>query len=154
MTLYPVYGLDGPYGTYTAVVNEANGIDAGNFVKPSGSTEATTTTYKRPVANSLILVSDCDANGDEALVCGIALDDQATNGQTVSVATQGIFLFQASAAVTQGNAVCQVASAASFKVKQAEAGGRPIGIALTSCSAGDEYVLVLVTGFGKTGAEA
>jgi len=149
MALYDLFDLDTKFGQYPAQTGEAS-ITAGDFLKPTGSTEATTSNYN---SSNLISVSMCDANGDEAYVCGIAMQDQATSGGNISVGTKGIFLLQANEAITAGTQVCQIAAAASMKVIPAEAGGRQLGIALTSCDAQDEYVLVLFQ-LGPTGAEA
>ena len=151
MTLYTINDMSSPYGVYTATVNETNGISAGDLVKPTGSTEATTSNYSTPIASSLLLVSACDGNGDEALVSGIALDDQ-TDGLEIPIATRGLFLMQANESTTQGKMLSQMGSATAMKVVDAEAGGRQIGIALSGCNAQNEYVLVLF-GLGPTGTE-
>lgn len=151
MTLYDLFDLDTKFGAFPAQTSEAS-ISEGDFLYPDGSTEATTSTYN---SSNLINVSKCDANGDEAKVCGIAGADQSTSGGNIPVYTKGIFLMQASAAVTVSNTVCLAddQSSNTGKVKQAESGGRAFGVALTGCSSGDEYILVLVTHWGLTGAD-
>lgn len=150
MALYDLFHLDTPYGAYPAQTGEAS-VSAGNFLKPTGTTEATTTTYNK---NNLIEVSLCDGNGDEALMCGIALDDQATSGGNISVGTKGVFLMEVNDAVTAGAMVCpEQGNTAANTIVVAESGGRQIGIALTPASADGEYALVLMTGLGPAGAE-
>jgi len=146
--LYDLHSLEGKYGAFTAQVNETNGIDRGQIVKPGNtSTEATTTNYNQ--GSGIIEVSLANANGDEALTCGIALKDADDNEQ-ISVATRGIFLMQANAAIDAGKAVGLMSGGdtTASKLEVIAAGARPFGIALTSCNAQNEYVLVLVTHFG------
>ena len=141
--------LDTPYGVISAQVNETNGIDAGEFVYPSGSTTATRSNFKN---TTLIEVSLCDASGDEAKLCGIAMYD-ADDDEEIAVMTKGVFLFEANDTITAGQMVCpEQANTAGSTVVPAESGGRQMGIALTAASDG-EYVLVLMTGLGPTGAE-
>jgi len=146
--LYVHSDLSGPFGAYTARVNETNGIDEGQIVKPTGSTEATTTNYKQ--GGGIIQVSVADANGDEALTCGIALKDQDDGGE-IAIATRGIFLMRAKSAITIGKSVGLVnagADTTGYEIQVAASGQRPFGVALTGCSAENEYVLVLVNTWG------
>jgi len=150
---YPIASLDGPFGAFSAQVDEANGVDAGEFVKPTGATEATTANYNNTI---LIEVAEMNANGDEALICGIAMYD-ASDNKEVSVATRGIFLLRNNedGAIAVGETVCPIGGGGTHGITTAEAGGRQVGTALTGCSAVDEYVIVLITGIaGHTGAMA
>jgi hypothetical protein len=153
---YEVNALQAPYGTYTATISET--VSLGDLVHPDGATEATTTTYKTNTA-ALISVGKCATNGDEALVCGIAMEAKTYSAtaidNTIAVATNGIFLMSAaSQTVTAGANVCQIGGASTFAVKNTESGGRQIGIALTAANGGaSDYVLVLVN-LGHVGAAA
>jgi len=141
MALYIVNSLDG-YGAYSATISEAGGIDAGQFVKCVSSTEATATST---VADK-ILVSAADAATDEDLVCGVALED-GDDGEVISVATRGIFRFkteQNNGAITAG-AVLQEGDQSTdgleVELYAPADGARPIGQALTTSNADDEYVV-------------
>ena len=71
------------------------------------------------------------------------------------MATRGIFLVPVNAAVTIGLGVCLMADCATQNyVTPSEAGGRMVGVALTPASAQGEYILMLMTGLGNTGAVA
>lgn len=148
MTIYDLHSMEGPYGSFNALTNESAGISAGDFLAPNGSAEATVANFK---TTQLIEVGISNTTGQEALICGIALDDRVDN-EECAVATRGIFLLQANEAITIGTQVCQIAAAASMKVIPSESGGRQLGIALTGCNAQDEYVLVLFQ-LGMAGAE-
>jgi len=141
MALYVVNSADG-FGAYTATVSEATGIDAGQFVKCVSSTEATATS----TVVDKILVSAANAAGDEDLVCGVALED-GDNGEVISIATRGFFRFKTemnNGAITAG-LVVQVGDQSTDGLeveKYAPAdGARPIGQALTTSNADDEYIV-------------
>lgn len=142
MALYVVNSLDG-FGAFTATVSEANGIDAGEFVKCTSTVEATATSTVVPK----ILVSLNDASGDEDTVVGVALED-GDNGELISIATRGIFRFVVditNGAITAG-AVLQAAnptvgSTPDVELYDATDGARPIGQALTPSNAADELVV-------------
>jgi hypothetical protein len=155
MALYEINGLNAPFGSYTATITET--VTAGDFLKPAGSTELTTSTYKT-AATAALGVAKCDANGDEALVCGVALDSKTYSAtsvdNTIDVASRGVFLMCINAAVTNGQMVCQMGGATNMYVTPAEAGGRQIGVAITAANTQGEYIVVLMTGLGPTGAEA
>lgn len=156
MALYEINGLNAPFGQYSATITET--VTAGAFLKPVGSTELTTSTYKN-AATAAIQVGLCDASGDEALLCGISMDaktySSTSNDNTISVASRGIFLLEVNDAVTAGAMVCpEQGDTDADTIVVAEAGGRQMGVALTPASTGGEYCLVLMTGLGPTGAEA
>lgn len=141
MALYIVSSLDG-HGAFSATVSETNGIDGGQFVKCVSSTEATATS----TVVDKILVSACDAAGDEDTCVGVALED-GDNGEVISVATRGIFRFQTevnNGSITAG-AVVQVGdqdtTAIEVELYAAADGARPIGQALTTSNADDEFIV-------------
>jgi predicted RecA/RadA family phage recombinase len=148
MALYIVNSLDG-FGAFTATVSETNGIDAGQFVKCVSTVEATATS----TVVDKILVSMCDDAADEDVVVGVALED-ADNGEVISIATRGIFRFQSeqnNGAITAG-AVLQVGDQAvsgagattdgiEVELYAPADGARPIGQALTTSNADDEFVV-------------
>jgi hypothetical protein len=156
MGLYELNGLNAPFGTFTATITET--VAAGDFVKPVGSTELTTATYKT-AATAAVKVELCNGAGNEALVCGISMDAKTYSAtavdNTVDVATRGIFLVPINAAVTIGLGVCLMADCGTQNyVTPSEAGGRMVGVALTPADTQGEYILMLMTGLGNTGAVA
>lgn len=70
---------------------------------------------------------------------GIALTD-AASGETLSVATSGVFILESGAAVTAGAVVASETTAQ--KVEDATLFTKVIGTALTGASAADKFVLV------------
>jgi len=140
-------GMNGPFGAFSAKVYTGETITAGDFVKTVGTEITETGTIM-----DKLLVSPADASGDEALIVGVALKG-GTAGDIIPIATQGIFRMIANAAITAGYMLSQTANAASMKVTHAVAGDRQIGIALTTCNAQNDYVLVKLQ-LGPTGAEA
>lgn len=142
MALYVVNSLDG-FGAFTATVSEADGIDAGQFVKCTSSAEISAT----GAVTASILVSAADAAADEDTVCGVALTD-GDNGKVISVATRGIFRFKTevnNGSITAG-AILQVSDQTNTDADEVELydtadGARPIGQALTTSNADDEYVV-------------
>lgn len=139
MALYEENSLGG-YGAFTARVATGETVTAGDFVKTEG-TEITAT----GTVQDKLLVSTANANGDESLVIGIALIG-GTAGEEIPIATRGIFRLQAGAAIVAGRGVSQGTDPSSTgnKVQTAVADSRCIGIALTACSADEDYVLVLL----------
>jgi len=142
MALYVVNALDG-HGAFSATVSEANGIDAGQFVKATSTEEITAT----GTVVDKILISICDAAGDEDTCVGIAIED-GDNGEVISVATRGIFrcpMDSANGAITAGMVV-QVGDQATigYKIEKYDAtdGARPLGQALTPGDTDDDYVTV------------
>jgi hypothetical protein len=104
-------------------------------------------------------VEKCNSTADEAVVCGIAMDSKTYSAtavdNTVDVATRGIFLVPINASVAVGLGVCLMADCASQNyVTPSEAGGRMVGVALTTANTQGEYILILMTGLGNTGAVA
>jgi len=96
-----------------------------------------------------ILVSECDASGDENLCIGIAAYD-ASAGAPVTVYTQGLFMVRAGAGVTAGHLVQNVDGADPYEVaditdinNNAEE-EEVIGRALTGTSAADKYLILLL----------
>ena len=87
--LYCENTLDGN-GIYTAKVSETNGVDAGQFLKAVGTSLGSSGNTGN--INDHLLVSLMDADGDEALLCGIAAHD-ADNNKMVGVITRGCFRF-------------------------------------------------------------
>ena len=73
MALYELNGLNAPFGQFTATITET--VAAGDFVKPVGTVELTTTTYKN-AATAALLVEKCNSTANEALVCGIAMESK------------------------------------------------------------------------------
>ena len=147
MAIYPENSLGG-YGTFTARVATGETVTSGDWVKTEGTEITSTSTIQ-----DKMLVSPSNTNGDEALIVGIALMGGSA-GEDIPIATRGIFRLVAHAGITAGNCLTQVGGAGTMRVKQAEAGGRIIGIALTTCNAAADYVLVLVNVINPTGAEA
>lgn len=154
--LVDLLGLHSPFGTYTATSAEA--IYAGQWVVPQGTTVASTTStstaYYKTKASSLVTVGIANANTDEAIVCGMALESVSAASLTLAVATKGIFLVQANAAISVGQMVSMIDGSASQKLAPAVAGSRQLGIALTKTTAQNDYFVLLCTGLGPTGAEA
>ena len=146
MAIYTENSLGG-FGVFTAKVATGETVTSGDWVKTEGTEITATSTIQ-----DKLLVSPSDANGDEALIVGIALQGGSA-GEFVPIATRGIFRVVAHAAITAGNVLTQVGGAGTMRVKQAEAGGRQLGIALTTCNAAADYVLLLMN-LGPTGAEA
>jgi len=140
MALYIVNSLDG-FGAFTATVSEANGIDAGQFVKCTSTVEATSTSTVVPK----ILVSLNDASGDEDTVVGVALEDGDT-GELISIATRGVFRFKTddtNGSLTAG-APLQASNAGDadeVELYDIADGARPIGQGLTTSNADDEFVV-------------
>lgn len=150
---YPIADLSGPYAAFSAQVNDAGGVDRGEFVIPNGSVEATVANYNQSGTQILIQVKEMDTSGDEALVCGIAMSD-ADDNKPVAIATRGIVLMKSGGgALAIGTEVCPIGAAATHTVDTAESGGRGVGICLTGCSANNEYVLVYFR-LGHVGAAA
>jgi hypothetical protein len=140
-------GLTGPFAAYSAKINTGETITAGDFVKTVGTEITQTGTIM-----DKLLVSPCDAAGDELLCVGIALKGGVA-GDVIPIATRGIFRLIANTGITAGVMLSQTASSASMKVTAAVSGDRQIGIALTTCNAQNDYVLVLFQ-LGPAGAEA
>lgn len=152
MALDIVNSLDG-HGTFTATVSEANGINAGQFVKCVSTVEVTRTS----TVVDKILVSAADAAGDEDTVVGVALED-ADNAAVITIATRGIFLFKTeinNGAITAG-AVLQEGDQSTdgleVELYAAADGARPIGQALTTSNADDEYVVCRMNMGNSAGA--
>jgi len=140
MALYVENSLGG-FGSFTMKVATGETVTAGQFVKTEG-TEITAT----GTVQDKLLCSPCDANGDESLVVGLALQG-GTAGQFVQVATRGMFRIQCgNGAVVAGRGVSLGANPASTgsKIETAAADSREVGIALTAASATNDYVLVLM----------
>jgi hypothetical protein len=147
MTLYAENSLGG-YGAFTAKVYTGETVTAGDFVKTVGTEITATSTVQ-----DKLLVAPADANGDEALVVGIALEG-GTAGDFISVATRGLFRLVANAGISAGAGICQMGSATNMYVTTAESGGRVLGIALTTCNAQADYVLAYINISGHVGAAA
>ena len=160
MALYELNGLEGPFGQFTATITET--VAAGDFVKPVGTTNIVTTTTYKTTSTANVTIEKCTtttSTGHEALVCGIAMDSKTYSAtaidNTISVATRGIFLVPANAAVAVGLGVCLMADCATANyVTPSEAGGRMVGVALTPADSQGQHILMLMTGLGNTGAVA
>ncbi len=125
-----------PGVTFPAVASGA--VTAGDLVASAASDDVMTAISSAGYVESSVLVSTATAS-DDLIIVGVALTDAAT-GETLSVATTGLFIFESGAAVTAGALVGQLTTAQ--KVEDATLFTNVIGRALTGASAAAKYVLV------------
>lgn len=125
-----------PGTTFHAVASGA--VSAGDLVASAASDDVMTAISQAGYVPSTVLVST-STNSDDAINVGVALTD-AANGETLSVATSGVFIFESGAAVTAGSLVGSLTTAQ--KVEDSAAYTDVIGKALTGASAAAKYVLV------------
>jgi predicted RecA/RadA family phage recombinase len=130
------YMTNMPGTTYHAVASGA--VTAGDLVASAASDDVMTAITSAGYVESTVLVATA-TNSDDAIIVGVALTDAAT-GETLSVATSGLFIFESGAAVTAGAVVAQETTAQ--KLEDATAFAKVIGKALTGASASAKYVLV------------
>lgn len=125
-----------PGTTFHAVASGA--VTAGELLASASSDDVMTAISQAGYVPAEVKVSTA-TNADDLIIVGIALTD-AANGETLSVATSGVFILESGAAVTAGALVAQETTAQ--KVEDATAFGKVIGTALTGASAAAKYVLV------------
>lgn len=124
--------------TFTGTASEA--ITEGALVAAIAGSEVTQTGS----VEDKIGIKLCNESGDALICVGVAFK-AAASGALVTVATQGLFRFRASAAITAGAKVQFAASTDPYEVKtlvDATINAAGIGRALTGCSAANEYVVV------------
>lgn len=130
-----------PGVTFHAVAAAA--ISAGDLVYSSSSDDVMTAISQAGYVEASVGVTKATTSQD-ALIVGIALTD-AASGETISVATRGIFIMavDAAAGVTTGALIEQGGTAQS--VKDSAAYTNVIGRALTGgTAAASKYALVLL----------
>lgn len=125
-----------PGTTFHAVASGA--VTAGELLASASSDDVMTAISQAGYVPAEVKVSTA-TNADDLIIVGIALTD-AADGETLSVATSGVFILESGAAVTAGALVAQETTAQ--KVEDATAFGKVIGTALTGASAAAKYVLV------------
>ena len=130
------YMTNMPGTTFHAVASGA--VTAGDLVASAASDDVMTAKTSAGYVESTVLVSTATAS-DDLIIVGVALTDAAT-GETLSVATSGLFIIESGAAVTAGALVGQLTTAQ--KVEDATLFTNVIGRALTGASASAKYVLV------------
>jgi len=130
-----------PGTTFHAVASGA--VVAGELLASASTTNVMTAISQAGYVESTVLVSTATTS-DDAIIVGVALTDAAT-GETLSVATQGLFIFAGDAAnaATTGKLVEQGATAQT--IKDSAAYGNVIGRALTgTTAAASKYLLVRI----------
>jgi len=125
-----------PGTSFSAVASGA--VTAGDLVSSASSDDVMTAISSAGYVESAVLVQTA-TNAHDAIIVGVALND-AASGETLSVATSGLFILESGAGVTAGALVSQETTAQ--KVEDATAFGNIIGRALTGASAAAKYVLV------------
>lgn len=125
---------------------QANGtITAGDFVKAVANDDSVTSSGVSSFTGNEIKVERCDASGDEKYCIGIAgTAGSATN--LIPVYTEGIFIVRAGEAIEAGEALQKADSSDYLEVEDIDAGEEhyQIGRALTSASAADAYIVMLL----------
>ena len=141
-------------GRVGAITCYANGtITAGDFVKAIANDDSVTSSGLSSWAGNEIKVERCDAAGDEESCIGIAGDD-ASSGDLITVYNEGIFIVRAGEAIVAGTHIKKADSTDYLEVEEVDnaadtyynagSGGKPIGTALTSSSAADAYLIILL----------
>lgn len=125
-----------PGTTFHAVASAT--VTAGDLVYSTSGDDKMTAISQAGYVPGEVKVAPADASSD-LLNVGVALTD-AASGETLSVATSGVFIFESGAAVTAGALVGSLTTAQ--KVEDATLFTNVIGKALTGASATDKYVLV------------
>ena len=123
------------------------GITVGDFVKAVANDDSVTSSGISSFAGNEIKVESADANTDYKTIIGIAGDSATAAGDRLPVYTEGIFIVRASEAIAAGASV-QVAEQTSEE-QQVESldsseADHKIGKALTSASAADAYIVMLL----------
>ena len=130
----------------TAKVATSETVTAGEFVKAETSSDVVDgSTGLSTYAGADILTSPCDANTDYPYTIGIVgCDGVATD--LVPVYTEGLFIVRTEAAVTAGNALQKAESTDPAEVKALDStyAEHMIGKALTTASAADKYIVMLL----------
>jgi len=133
------------------VVEPDEAVEAGQFLKPVTSNEATDTSD--PTASSVILVGICDGDSsDSKLVCGVAMTDVDTSDtdNRVTSLDEGVFLFlvdTSNGAVVAGNSLIVAPAADSANAIAIQDSAlttmiRPVGIAMSPANTTGEYCIV------------
>ena len=134
--LYPIHE---PTRVFSGYASET--IQAGGFVKVTDNDDAVSATSG--FAPSDVLVSQANADGDDQFCVGMALVD-ATVGQEVSVAMNGVFVVKSSGNIGSGVS-CQQddsgESPASVMATKDTEEEYAIGKTLTSASADGKYMV-------------
>lgn len=125
-----------PGTTFHAVADGA--VTAGDLLKSASGDDKMTAISQAGYVPAEVKVSTA-TNADDLIIVGIALTD-AADGETLSVATSGVFILESGAAVTAGHVVASETTAQ--KVEDSTLFTKVIGTALTGASAADKYVLV------------
>ena len=129
--------------TLTAYADEA--IDSGDLVKASNATDdVVTSAGVSSYATSDIHVSMCNAAGDNLLCVGIALEDASAAADYITVATDGLYIMRASAAIAEGVSVAFANSTDPQEIVTTTTALTGIGKSLTGASAADTYLIVLL----------
>ena len=129
---------------FTATAVET--ISGGQFVASASTTDVVNANgFASSLADDEILVKRMDAAADDALVVGIALDT-VVSGAVLSVATRGIYIVGAQAAVTTGAAVSPSNVADAFCNAVIDTADTEeefkIGKALTGASASGTFLVI------------
>ena len=125
-----------PGTTFHAVASGA--VTAGDLLASASSDDVMTAISQAGYVPADVKVSTA-TNADDLIIVGVALTD-AASGETLSVATSGVFIFESGAAVTAGSLVGSLTTAQ--KVEDSAAYTDVLGKALTGASAAAKYVLV------------
>ena len=125
-----------PGTTFHAVASGA--VSAGDLVASAASDDVMTAITSAGYIETTVLVSKSTAS-DDLINVGIALTDAAT-GETLSVATSGLFILEAGAAVTAGAKVGSETTAQ--KLEDATLFTKVLGTALTGASTSGKFVLI------------
>ena len=125
----------------------ANGtITAGDFVKAVANNDSVTSSGVSSFDGSAdIKIERADASGDEETVIGIAANAASSAGK-VDVKTAGLFIVRAGEAIAAGKSLQKADSTDYLEVEVIDDGEEEfqIGKALTSASAADKYIVMLL----------
>lgn len=133
-------------GSFTA--NAVEAISAGMFVA-AGSDAAlnsnTVTTSTANLADGELIVKKMDASTDDGICVGVALETAASGG-TITVATEGIYIFGAQGEIGPGSAVSPTSATDAFAnsvIATADTEEEfKVGKALTGTSASGNFLVV------------
>lgn len=141
MSFNGVLANSNPFDAYASAA-----IDAGAFVISGSSDDVVTSAGMSSLSASDIIVTQADANTDYKITVGIAGNIASAAADKVAVYTEGLFVVRTSAAITVGNRVQKAESTDAFEVSAlTSTAGHKIGTALTGASAGDKYIILLLS---------
>jgi len=128
-----------PGVTFHAVASGS--VTAGDLLASASADDVMTAITSAGYDASTVLVATSTAS-DDLINVGIALTDAATT-ETLSVATSGMFILEAGAAITAGAFIASETTAQ--KLEDSTNALKSIGRALTGASTSGKYVLVKLT---------